>query len=55
MRYTSWDLTQVHLIDERSGTVLGRLYPLDKAKNADGRRRTLEPGLLDTTEVATPV
>ena len=40
------------LIDERTGTVLGRLYPLDKAKNADGRRRTLNPGLLDA--VATP-
>jgi transposase InsO family protein len=48
VRYASWDLTRVHLVDERTGTVLGRLYPLDKAKNADGRRRTLEPGLLDT-------
>ena len=48
VRYASWDLTHVHLVDERTGTVLARLYPLDKAKNADGRRRTLEPGLLDT-------
>ncbi len=47
VRYASWDLTHVHLVDERTGTVLGRLYPLDKTKNADGRRRTLEPGLLD--------
>jgi transposase InsO family protein len=47
VRYASWDLTHVHLVDERTGTVLARLYPLDKAKNADGRRRTLEPGLLD--------
>jgi transposase InsO family protein len=52
VRYASWDLTHVHLVDERTGTVLGRLYPLDKTKNADGRRRTLEPGLLDA--VATP-
>ena len=52
MRYASWDLTHVHLVDERTGIVLGRLYPLDKAKNADGRRRTLNPGLLDA--VATP-
>jgi hypothetical protein len=47
VRYASWDLTHVHLVDERTGTVLSRLLPLDKAKNADGRRRTLEPGLLD--------
>ena len=49
LRYASWDLTHVHLVDERTGTVLGRLFPLDKAKNADGRRRTLAPGLLDGT------
>ena len=47
VRYASWDLTHVHLVDECTGTVLGRLYPLDKAKNADGRRRTLPPGRLD--------
>jgi hypothetical protein len=52
VRYASWDLTLVHLVDERTGTVLGRLFPLDKTTNADGRRRTLEPGLLDA--VATP-
>jgi transposase InsO family protein len=45
VRYASWDLTQVHLVDARTATVLSRLYPLDKARNADGRRRTLpEPG-----------
>jgi hypothetical protein len=43
LRYASWDLTQVHLADERSGELLCRLWPLDKAKNADGRRRTLTP------------
>jgi len=47
VRYASWDLTHVHLVDERTGTVLGRLYPLDKGKNADGRRRTLNAGQLD--------
>ena len=54
VRYASWDLTHVHLVDERTGTVLARLYPLDKAKNADGRRRTLTPGLLDPAKLATP-
>ena len=54
LRYASWDLTHVHLVDERTGTVLARLYPLDKVKNADGRRRTLTPGLLDPATLATP-
>lgn len=43
LRYASWDLTQVHLADERTGERLCRLWPLDKAKNADGRRRRIEP------------
>jgi len=36
----SWDLSQVHLVDPRTGVVLGRLYPLDKHRNAAGRRAT---------------
>ena len=47
VRFANWDLTTVHLVELRRGDVLCRIYPLDKAKNADGRRRTLEPGLLD--------
>ena len=43
LRYAAWDLTQVYLTDERSGERLCRLFPLDKAKNADGRRRSLTP------------
>jgi hypothetical protein len=43
IRRASWDLGWVHLVDERSGEPLCRLYPLDKAANADGHRRTLEP------------
>src|SRR4051812_35699665 len=43
IRRASWDLTWVHLVDERTGAALCRLYPLDKAANADGQRRTLEP------------
>lgn len=43
LRYASWDLTQVHLVDERSDKVLCRLYPLDKERNASGMRRPLEP------------
>ena len=32
----------MYLIDEPEGTVLSRLYPLDKTSNAEGKRRTLE-------------
>ena len=52
LRCASWDLSWVHLVDERTGAVLCRLYPLDKAANADGMRRTLEP--LTTTIAAVP-
>jgi putative transposase len=43
VRYASWDLTQVYLVDERTGRVLCRLFPQDKAANASGLRRALEP------------
>ena len=43
VRYASWDLTEVHLVDERAGTVLCRLYPQDKVHNANAVRRPLEP------------
>jgi hypothetical protein len=43
IRYASWDLSQVHLVDERTEKVLCRLYPLDKEQNASGLRRPLEP------------
>jgi len=43
IRRANWDLSWVHFVDERTGAVLCRLYPLDKAANADGMRRTLEP------------
>jgi len=43
VRYATWDLSRVYLFDLDSETVLSRVYPLDKAANADGRRRSLEP------------
>jgi hypothetical protein len=42
VRYAGWDLTTVHLVDERTGAVLCRLYPQDKAQNASGLRRSLD-------------
>ncbi len=43
VRYAGWDLGQVHLVDERTGAVLARLYPQDKTQNASGLRRSLGP------------
>jgi len=43
VRYVAWDLSHVHMADERTGKILCRIYPLDKHKNADGRRRKKEP------------
>jgi hypothetical protein len=41
VRYASWDLGHVTMIDERTGDKLSPIFPLDRAKNADGRRRML--------------
>lgn len=43
VRYAGWDLGLVHLVDERTGAVLARLYPQDKTLNASGLRRSLDP------------
>jgi putative transposase len=43
VRYARWDLGRVDLVDERSGTILAPVYPLDKGANADGRRAVVEP------------
>ena len=43
VRFAVWDLTQVHLVDPHTGAVLCRLFPQDKAANASGLRRGLQP------------
>ena len=43
IRYASWDLSIVHLVAERTGNVLCRLFPQDKTHNASGLRRTRDP------------
>jgi len=43
VRWAEWDLTLVYLVDDRTGSVLCRLFPLDRTQNADGQRRSLEP------------
>ena len=54
LRYASWDLAHVYLVDEREGTVLSRIYPLDKTKNADGRRRSLDSEVIEDSDTAKP-
>jgi hypothetical protein len=49
--FAAWDLTRVHLVDPHTGTVLCRLFPQDKAANASGLRRNLQPV---TAEPVTP-
>lgn len=41
VRYRSWDLSKAWIIDNRTGTALASIYPLDKARNADGQRRVI--------------
>jgi len=43
IRYQSWNLSHVWLVDERDATMLAKIYPQDKVKNSDGLRRTLAP------------
>ncbi len=54
LKYAFWDMSYVHLVDFRTGDSMGRIYPVDKAKNADGRRRLVEnPVLVDVVPVTT--
>ena len=43
VRFASWGLTEVHLADPHTGSVLCRLFPQDKTANASGLRRSLQP------------
>ncbi len=43
LRYARWDLRSVDLVDANTGQILCALFPQDKVRNADGRRRTIEP------------
>jgi putative transposase len=54
VRYAAWDLSHVYLADAREGIILGRLYPQDKQKNADARRRHKQPIGVDPEPAPTP-
>lgn len=42
LRHARWDKSVLHLVDDRTGVLLDRAYPLDKIANADGVRRPLD-------------
>lgn len=56
VRFARWDLRTVDMVDERAGTVLCALYPLDKTRNADGERRQLDdtPTDPEASQLAAP-
>jgi hypothetical protein len=43
VRYARWDFSRVDLVDPRTGAILCPIRPLDKAANASGERRRLDP------------
>ena len=53
IRWQRWDLSVAHIVCERTNTLLARIYPVDKERNADGRRRSVEP-VEPSTVAATP-
>jgi transposase InsO family protein len=53
IQYARWDLRAVHIVDERTGTLLSPIYPLDRGANADSRRRRL-PTVDKTNEEVKP-
>jgi hypothetical protein len=42
IRYQSWDLRTVNLVDPNTDHLLAKVYPQDKIKNANGFRRVLQ-------------
>lgn len=56
LRYARWDLGFIHIVDERTGEPLARIYPIDKAENGNGQRRLIEDApcvcpVVETTEL----
>jgi len=54
VRYAAWDLSWVYLSDPKTGAILGRLYPQDKKKNAEGLRAPKTPSLASPPPVSSP-
>lgn len=43
LQYASWDLSRAVIVDPDSGSHLATVLPLDKERNSDSRRRSMEP------------
>jgi hypothetical protein len=43
VRYARWDLRTADLVDARTGALLSTIYPINKVRNAERRRRRLDP------------
>jgi transposase InsO family protein len=43
IRYQSWDLSVAYLVDPKDGSLIDTIRPQDKARNAKGFRRVIEP------------
>jgi hypothetical protein len=55
LRYARWNLGRVHVVDERAGKAIARIFPLDRAQNASGERRAKTPPTEDAPAVNTGV
>lgn len=54
VRYASWDLANVNLVDERTNKIICRILPRDLSANADGRRRVVGPVVQPDADVSPP-
>ncbi len=57
VRVARWDLSSIDLVDGRRGTHLATLFPVDREKNAERRRREISPATAGNAPepVASPV
>lgn len=57
VRFAHWDLSSIDLVDPRTSALLRTLYPVDKQRNADRRRRAIraEPQAVPEPEPASGI
>ena len=54
VRVARWDLSSIDLVDPRRGTYLAALFPVDKERNADRRRRAFADLAAGATSMPEP-
>lgn len=55
IRIARWDLSSIELVDPHRGTHLATLFPINKEKNAERRRRALTEATPDAAQTTKPV